>query len=40
MNASHVIGYLGEVSLEELKSGDHPLCAAGTLSEVRRRTNL
>lgn len=29
MNASHVIGYLGEVSLEELKSGDHPGLRSG-----------
>jgi penicillin-binding protein 2 len=31
MNASHVIGYLGEVSLEELKSGDHPGLRSGDL---------
>jgi penicillin-binding protein 2 len=29
MNASHVIGYLGEISLEELKSGDHPGLRSG-----------
>jgi len=29
MNAAHVIGYLGEVSLEELKSGDHPSLRSG-----------
>jgi penicillin-binding protein 2 len=29
MNAAHVIGYLGEVSLEELKSGDHPGLRSG-----------
>jgi penicillin-binding protein 2 len=28
-NASHVIGYLGEVSLEELKSGDYPGLRSG-----------
>jgi penicillin-binding protein 2 len=29
MSAAHVIGYLGEVSLEELKSGDHPGLRSG-----------
>lgn len=29
LNASHVIGYLGEVSLEELKSGDYPGLRSG-----------
>lgn len=29
MNASHVIGYLGEISLEELKSGEHPGVRSG-----------
>jgi penicillin-binding protein 2 len=31
MNAAHVIGYLGEVSLEELKSGNHPALRSGDL---------
>ncbi|MCU0585993.1 MAG: penicillin-binding transpeptidase domain-containing protein, partial [Desulfobacterales bacterium] len=29
MNAAHVIGYLGEVSLDELKSGDYPGLRSG-----------
>jgi penicillin-binding protein 2 len=29
MSAAHVIGYLGEVSLEELRSGDHPGLRSG-----------
>jgi len=29
LNASHVIGYLGEISLDELKSGDHPGLKSG-----------
>lgn len=29
LNASHVIGYLGEVSLEELRSGDYPGLRSG-----------
>jgi len=29
LNASHVIGYLGEVNVDELKSGDHPNLRGG-----------